>query len=308
MKNSRTDYESEAHHSNVPDPSRDHSVRYSGSWSREMMEAYALDDPDLVALIGSAEDLQDMMNSMDIHELAHFLEMDDPSPGRRRNRNHKSDTEAAAHKAYKTHHWGIPAGRIIEYDDPRLPDHMTAMGELIGFGIIQVDKDGNWDQEALDANAAWADKDYPPNDAPDIPIVRVPRSTSNLLSFTPKTQALYACLTDDTLKRLKKRYINPRDGWVDLRAQAKAWGGKRNRRISYPANVPVQVLGEAAFVIYKTEKGAPGISEYGVDGESEYIHPFGDEGGHRPLLTIAPDGALWLVGGDYVVPPGGVGN
>ena len=226
----------------------------------------------------------------------------------RRNRTHQTDTYEAARKAYTTHHWGIPARTTAEYDDPRLPDHLTAMGQLIGFGIIPVDDRGNFDQDDEDKVQAWADGDYDPNEPPDIPLVRVPKDKRNLLTFTPKTQALYACLTDDALERLRRRYVNPRSGWVDLRTAAKAWEGKRNARIPYPANVPVQYLGEAAFVVYKTDKGAPGISKYGVDGMSEYIHPFGDEGGHRPLLTVAEDGALWLVGGDYEVPEGGIGN
>lgn len=58
-------------------------------------------------------------------------------------------------------------------------------------------------------------------------------------------------------------------------------------------------LGRLESVVYSTEKAG--------DGNSRYVHDFGEEGGEKPLLAVDPDNKrLHVVGGDYTVEDRGI--
>jgi hypothetical protein len=64
--------------------------------------------------------------------------------------------------------------------------------------------------------------------------------------------------------------------------------------------VQVKFLGEAKKVYYATHKQG--------DGPSTYVHTLGEEGGNCAYLAVSKDGNLWLAGGSYTIPDGGITN
>lgn len=95
-----------------------------------------------------------------------------------------------------------------------------------------------------------------------------------------------------------KRYWNERNTYPLCEVSA-LHGGRAAE--GDERNAEVCILGELAWVMYLTDKKG--------DGVSEYVHGMGTEGRlkpHRPLLCVAPDGSLWLAGGNYEVKSVGI--
>ena len=168
-------------------------------------------------------------------------------------------------KRYKSSHWGNPSTKIYDIKDQDLPDTLVKMGDLLEIKIRRG--------PTLDAFT--------------------PRC---LLAFSARLdERLYNVLTQKCKKEMKK-LIRPDKEWVSLTNAADQIGG-RQAEFSYP-DIPVQVLGEAAHVVYHTDKVD--------DGPSDYIHVLGEETGVRPLLCVDKQGRLWYAGGNYSVPDEGI--
>lgn len=63
-----------------------------------------------------------------------------------------------------------------------------------------------------------------------------------------------------------------------------------------------EIIGEIVYIVYETQKLHLGDE----DGESQYIHFLGEEGGMRPTLEIDRDGFAHIIGGDYTITPLGI--
>jgi hypothetical protein len=81
-------------------------------------------------------------------------------------------------------------------------------------------------------------------------------------------------------------------------------GGKVSTGDSSLQDNFVDELGEIVYVVYETQKAHLGDE----NGESQYIHHFGDEGGERPTLAVDNEGYGIIQGGDYKITSLGVRN
>ena len=96
---------------------------------------------------------------------------------------------------------------------------------------------------------------------------------------------------------VRRLYNEQRAASRPLGDWARAAGGKQ-ARYAYP-NYSAVPLGPVSHIIYATDKRG--------DGYSHYIHEFSEEShGPLPYLAADADGRLWLVGGSYTVPEGGI--
>ena len=82
---------------------------------------------------------------------------------------------------------------------------------------------------------------------------------------------------------------------------AREVGGRHAQQNDYP-RVRVQPLGIIYYVTYYTWKE----DEKGKPSPSKYIHRMGEEGGIEPILAVSKSGHLFICGGTYTCPWGGV--
>ncbi len=183
---------------------------------------------------------------------------------------------------YTRLHWGRTPARIIRIDDPLLPDS-ARMGELVGLYL----RDGNDDYVGIE----------------------FPREGSHLAVHEP-TERLFMVLPDAYMREVRdnyreqvRRFPHARLKLADLAAGAP---GVQNRRHPWGddfepwPNVTVVPLGVVTHILYHTNKVG--------DGDSTYIHEFGEVSGKRPVLGADSTGRLWLAGGDYTTPEEGITN
>lgn len=175
-------------------------------------------------------------------------------------------------KRYVDTHWGLSAKRVRDIDDSRLPAELCAMGKLLGF--ILKDHEG---ESELNFTA---------------------KSDCTLTFDLKKSQTLYCILGKSAQRELKQMYKEIDELVMPLGRLSKEVGG-RQAGFHCPS-VQVKPLGEIYQVYYKTNKKG--------DGMSTYVHTFAEEGGTFPFLAVAADGTLWLAGGSYTVPDGGITN
>lgn len=175
----------------------------------------------------------------------------------------------------KWHSWGgkgIEPSQIIEIKDPDLPQTLISMGELHELHVDPVGKDQS---EIIDFT-----------DGP------------GYASFDPvhPYERIYLTLPRNQMRYMKDNYVDPNGEWWDLNALARAIGGKHATN-DYPP-IEVQPIGVCTHIVYFTEKVG--------DGESQYIHEFGEESGVRPWLAVDKRGRLWLASGNYTSPYEGI--
>jgi hypothetical protein len=169
-------------------------------------------------------------------------------------------------------HWGLSTSRVRDIDDSRLPAELCAMGQLLGF--ILKDREG---ESELNFTA---------------------KSDCTLVFDLKKSQTLYCILGRSAQRELKAMYKEIDEPTIPLGRLSKEVGG---RQASFRCpSVHVKPLGEVYQVYYKTNKKG--------DGMSTYVHTFAEEGGVFPMLGVAKDGTIWLAGGSYHVPDGGITN
>ena len=214
------------------------------------------------------------------------------------------DTEESAIKAYGTHHWGLKHdGTTFEDDHPDAPDHSTDMGKLIALGVIPIGSKGKPVVRAVKAMHKWEKAGLDPNDVPgeDEGIAELWFSTKagahSIISFTPASEMLHLALSSEDMRQMKHYF---RDTYVySLETTAQIRGGRAAE--GDVRQVEVALLGELAWVMYRTDKKGDGISDY--------VHGMGTEGrlpALRPYLCIAADGSLWIAGGNYEVKTEGI--
>ena len=200
--------------------------------------------------------------------------MEKPNPTRINTGDEDFETDAA--ERYTSSHWGIEPSKVYEIDDERLPDELTEMGKLVELGV-EVERDGD----------LWLQP------------IKFKIKDTNIVAFdNGDAERLYLALDKQTLKS-NRRFRAPRVSYKSLHSIAKKVGG---RQADYPhPDVKVQAIGPLVNIVYSTHKKG--------DGPSHYIHTFGkDEDGETdlPWLCIDKKGNLWLAGGGYTVPDGGI--
>ena len=184
-------------------------------------------------------------------------------------------TQDPVERYEKWHSWGktgIEPSQIIELKDKDLPDTLIAMGELHELHVEPVGSD---ESEIIDFTdkPGWA-------------------------SFDPvhPAERIYLTLPRNQMRFMMKNYADPDGEWWDLNALSRAVGG-RHATDDYPA-VMVQPIGTLTHIVYFTEKVG--------DGQSQYIHEFGEESGMRPFLAVDKKGRIWVCGGNYTSPYEGI--
>lgn len=170
---------------------------------------------------------------------------------------------------YREVHWGIEGSKVWEVDDPRLPDELCEMGKLKGFVVI--DDDGEMEIEF--------------------------KGKSCSLTFTLEASERVYPLLDARTRREMKALYDETDSPLYQLSQVADHAGGRQAGYAYP-NVRVKVLGELHQVYYHTNKKG--------DGPSLYVHEFGEDSGIKPYLCVSSDGWLWVAGGNFTVPEGGI--
>jgi hypothetical protein len=229
---------------------------------------------------------------------------------------------ADAAEAYTDKHWGHKPQDRWTHSSKLFPDHMTQMGHLMGLGIIRVRSNGRSGfrpmQEPLEAFEAWKAEDFDPVNVPGeeegIVVLDFPRRDDSMVCFD-EDQALWLVLPEAVRHRMRNEYRDLFGKPIYLSDLALLVGGKRNKRKDYPKVKIVLILGELAWTMYRTTKGnyttwvgSKRLGRIGQDGQSDYVHPGGEEGGIRSLVGMDKDGNLWLAGGDYTVETGGIGD
>lgn len=205
---------------------------------------------------------------------------------------------ASSLAAYKEAHWGIEADKVLEVDDPDLPDHLTMMGRL---AELEVSSPGG----------VSIILEFPAGG--DMP-------QAMLLFDGPKVRRLYNVLDTQVLQDMKRSLWDRGRGVEPVKlAQLATWDEDghpyrqklRQHKKRYP-NVLVKPVGIVERVVYSTakkddaksrKKGARHAHEFIPD---LYEHHMGEESGHKPWLGVDKKGRLWWAGGNYHVPAAGV--
>lgn len=213
----------------------------------------------------------------------------------------------AAHKraerAYRTHHWGYESTGKKHHAVPGLPrDYpLTEMGLLTHLHLdalpgVRLPKIRT---NTMDKAAAMMG--YEPA---QLSVIEVDDTDlqNNHVSWDPAhpSQRLYLNLSRSS-RRDAKGLWKPGAPTFSLFDLAKQAGGRHGKRDDYP-NVRVQPLGVLYFVSYFTLKEDEGDEP----SPSIYIHRMGEEGGVEPILAVDRQGHLWIAGGSYTVPVGGI--
>lgn len=186
------------------------------------------------------------------------------------------DRDEAAREFERWHSWGgrgVKPTKILNVNDSDLPETLIGMGKLHELHIEPLD---GGHPEILDFtdDPGWAAYD--------------PVHTN---------QRIYLVLPRGQRRAMRELYLGDSDGdrW-HLSALARTVEG-RHADTDYP-DVMVHPIGVLSHIVYFTEKVG--------DGLSEYIHEFGEESGHRPLLAVDDRGRLWLASGNYTSPYAGI--
>jgi len=189
-------------------------------------------------------------------------------------------TQDPKERYVKWHSWGktgdgaIQPTKLLDIDGPGFPPDLVAMGELHELHVEPVSSD---QIEIIDFTdePGWAAFD------PSHPMQRI-----------------HLWLPPEQRKWMAENYVDrsPEAEWWDLSAVAKAVGGRQASHWS--GSVLVQPVGPLSHITYFTEKTG--------DGESQYIHEFGEESNLRPWLAVDREGNVFVAGGNYTSPYAGI--
>lgn len=206
---------------------------------------------------------------------------------------------ASGRRKYRAWHWGNPATHVLDVEIPGVPDdhELTECGLLVGFHIDPRDDLPLPRQRAETMDEA---ANFEGNEPDVFSVVRVLARDYNhnhlIFDTDHPRQRLYAVLSPSTRADAAKLWRRGAKT-TTLDQLARKAGGHQDDG-TYPP-VPVQELGRAYFVTYFTHKK-------GDDPASKYIHRFGEDGGVEPILAVDKTGRLWLAGGSYTCPTGGI--
>ena len=187
-------------------------------------------------------------------------------------------------KRYADWHWGDPARKVVDLNDPDMPRTLIECGRLI----------------RLHVRAPRAGSKTNPRRVRDSMIeFSTSVSGNSHIAFDPdhSNDRLYLVIPPGARKVIKERFWdqNTADP-MDLNDLAMAIGGRHGKR-DYP-NVTVRPIGICTAVVYRTTKTG--------DGNSYYIHRMAELSGHYAALAADAKGRLWLAGGKYTVPNPGI--
>ena len=188
-------------------------------------------------------------------------------------------------KEFNKWHWGMEPARVVDIEDPDLPDELIECGRLAEIRV-------RIPQSAAKGNPARR-KDT------QITLTQSESERSHL-TFDPTHQyeRLYVVLPTEVMKKMKATYWDMNPFAVQpLGTIAKFTGGRHGTERDYP-KLMVKPIGICTAVVYATEKTG--------DGFSYYIHRLGEETGVRPCLCIDDTGRLWFAGGAYTSPTAGI--
>jgi hypothetical protein len=179
--------------------------------------------------------------------------------------------------------WGAEPTRVIDWDDPDVPDMMTACGYAVRFQYRPVQT----------ARHPRREQDYCIQLDQDM-------AANSFIAFDPrhKFHRLYFLLDARACRLLKKHLYDMIDFEPhQLSAVAAVIGGRHGKLNDYP-DVLVKPIGVLTGVMYATEKLG--------DGESIYLHMMGEISHHPPALCVDAKGRLWCAGGNYTAPIPGI--
>ena len=181
-------------------------------------------------------------------------------------------------ETYQAYHWGEPPTHTIDTRSPYHSNDMVEYGRVCEIHLANEMKDGKQKADM---------------------ILEIPEShlhTSYLLfDNAKKRKPLMIELDPDIQKEFVKVYKeNPQDP-QSLKSLAKIAGGYQSNR-RYP-NVKAKPIGYCTHIVYRTIKKS--------DGLTNYIHAFGEpykrneKWSEKPILAVAKNGEVFLVGGNY---------
>jgi len=209
-----------------------------------------------------------------------------------------------AEDAYRTHHWGYAATHQKPVDLPGLPEDypLTEMGLLTHLHVDPVPGVRLPQIRTNTMDDAAAMMGYEPD---RLGVIEVDQAdlNNNHVSWDPAhpAQRLYLHLSPSSQCDARKLWRKG-DPTFTLHEAAKLAGGIHAKRDDYPKGVRVQPLGILYFTSYYTLKE----DDNNEPSPSVYIHRMGEEGGIEPVLAVSSDGNLWICGGSYTVPEGGI--
>ena len=192
-----------------------------------------------------------------------------PATGRQTRRNPSNP----ARSRYTSAHWGKTPAWARKVEHPEIPErrHLVQMGELL---TLQY-------------------RDPPSRRLYDLAF----RPGHAHLAFLPdESERLVVLLAPEDRTKAAKMVAKLDGPWEHLDDVAERVGG-RQADFTCP-DVMVRCLGRFTRVVYRTDKEG--------DGESDYVHRMGEEGGVEPMLCVDARGDVYIAGGSYRVPDRGI--
>jgi hypothetical protein len=176
-------------------------------------------------------------------------------------------------------HWGIPAKRVVDWQDPSIPPILIEIGQLCELHVKPIDGGPIVIMSIPEADWPACHVAFDPDHASQRIYILIPQAYQREMrpTYVPKlARPLFEC--------------------------AQAIGGRHARRNDYP-RLQVTPLGVLTHVVYFTHKKG---DENPGDDRSQYIHEMGEEGGIPPALCVDASGRLWVAGGSYTCPIPGI--
>jgi hypothetical protein len=183
---------------------------------------------------------------------------------------------------YKQWHWGEPAQRVIDGDDPDMPRMLIGIDQLV----------------RLDFRAPNSRR-HPRRGDTSIQFAKS-NSRNSFATYDPNhpNHRIYLLINDRARKVLAERFWRQNSApEIPLGYLAKTTGGRHATPGDYP-RVKVKPIGVLTNIVYFTHKRG--------DGPSHYIHKLGEITHIYPILAADKKGRLWLAGGNYRAPTPGI--
>ena len=200
--------------------------------------------------------------------------------------NRKSSVDAE--ERYKRWHWGIDSTHQLKVDDDRFPDEMIEIGRLMELRLVRPEIDRS--------NPKYSDNLSIEIDEDSINECYV------VFDHNHSKDRIYFLLNPQTQEDFKEIYNDLDDTPIGMNDIAIHGGGHHGDMKDYPDQL-VKPFAYITDVVYYTHKKG---DDDGIG--SGYVHKMGEEGGTEPILGIAEDGTIWMLGGSYTCPYAGITN
>lgn len=186
-------------------------------------------------------------------------------------------------KRFKEWHWGVDAVKVLDWNDPDMPDSLIECGRLVRVHI-RLPRNGSR---------------HPRTERDTMIQFSKTLSDASYLAFDPDHahERLYMLVASKARQVLADRLWNGNDSSpMDMAKLAQIAGGRHGRE-DYP-RIRVKPVGVLTAVVYYTNKQG--------DGLSYYIHQMAELTGGYPILAVDESGRLWICGGSYTAPTPGI--